>query len=80
MKIYEAVVLRFQEICKERGMKYNELARCAGITPSTIYSMMKSSRKDLSIITVTKLCDGLEISMAEFFTSKICLLYTSRCV
>lgn len=71
MKIYEAVVLRFQEICKERGMKYNELARCAGITPSTIYSMMKSSRKDLSIITVKKLCDGLEISMAEFFTSKI---------
>lgn len=67
MQIKEAIVLRFQEICKLQNMKYNELATRAGVTPSTVYSMMDGNRKDLSIITVKKLCDGLGISIVDFF-------------
>ena len=40
MRIKEAVVERFKEICRERGIKYNELATLSGVTPSTVYSMM----------------------------------------
>ena len=71
MKIKEAIVCRFQEVCQKRHIKYNELATKSGVTPSTVYSMMDSSRKDLSVITVKKLCDGLEISVPEFFSAEI---------
>lgn len=71
MKIKEAIILRFQSLCKENNIKYNELANRAGVTPSTVYSMMEESRKDLSVITVKKLCDGLDISITEFFNHDI---------
>lgn len=71
MLIKEAVVIRFKEICRERNIKYNESATRSGVTPSTVYSMMKDERKDLSIITIKKLCDGLDISIAQFFDNDI---------
>ncbi|WP_077533215.1 helix-turn-helix domain-containing protein [Massiliimalia massiliensis] len=67
MKIKEAIVVRIQELCKQQDMKYNQLATRAGVTPSTVYSMMDPSRKDLSVITLKKLLDGLEINMIDFF-------------
>ena len=69
--VKDAVVLRFKEICNERNIKFNELANLSGVTPSTVYSMMDSRRRDLSIITIKKLCDGLEITLSDFFTSSI---------
>lgn len=69
MRMKEAVVQRFQGLCRERGIKYNELATLSGVTPSTVYSMMDKRRKDVSVVTVKKLCDGLGISIPEFFNS-----------
>ena len=69
MTVKDAVVCRFQQICDERGIKTNELANISGITPSTVYSMMDSNRRDLSIITIKKLCDGLDITLGEFFST-----------
>ena len=69
MAVKEAVVKRFSELCVQRGIKYNELATISGITPSTVYSMMDESRKDVSIITIKKLCDGLGITLGEFFST-----------
>ncbi len=71
MNIKEAIVLRFQEICKERRITYNELSTLSGVTPSTVYSMMDNRRKDLSVITVKKLCDGLDITMGYFFNTEL---------
>lgn len=67
MLIKDAVVVRIQNICRERHIRYNELATRAGVTPSTVYSMMDASRRDLSIITLKKLCDGLDMTISEFF-------------
>ena len=69
MAIKDAVVQRFQEICDERGIKANELAVLSGITPSTVYSMLDESMHDISITTIKKLCDGLEITLGEFFST-----------
>ena len=69
MTIKDAVVLRFQQICDQRGIKTNELANISGVTPSTVYSMMDASRRDLSIITIKKLCDGLDMTLGEFFST-----------
>ncbi len=71
MTVKDAVVLRFKEICKERNIKYNELATLSGVTPSTAYSMMDESRRDISITTIKKLCDGLDMTLSEFFTDEI---------
>lgn len=71
MQIKEAVVRRFQDLCRQRGIKYNELATLSGVTPSTVYSMMDGSRKDVSVVTVKKLCDGLDLSIPKFFNDAI---------
>ncbi|MCI8500699.1 MAG: helix-turn-helix transcriptional regulator [Oscillospiraceae bacterium] len=71
MHIKDAVVLRFQELCRERKIKYNDLAVRSGVTSSTVYSMMSPDRRDLSIITVKRLCDGLEITIPEFFDCEL---------
>lgn len=71
MRMKEAVVKRFQQLCRERNIKYNELATISGVTPSTVYSMMDETRKDISVITVKKLCDGLDLSIPMFFDDPI---------
>lgn len=53
------------------NMKYNELATVSGVTPSTVYSLMDASRKDLSVITLKKLCDGLDMTITEFFDDEL---------
>lgn len=71
--VKDAVVQRFQALCAVRNIRYNELAVRSGVTPSTVYSMMDPKRKDLSILTIKKLCDGLEITITEFFDDEIFL-------
>lgn len=71
MNIKNAVVLRFQDICNERNIKYNQLATLSGVTPSTVYSMMDNKRNDISITTIKKLCDGLDITINDFFNNTI---------
>ena len=71
MYVKDAVVIRFQELCNERHMALNELATQSGVTPSSVYSMMKPERRELQISLIKKLCDGLDITLAEFFTAKV---------
>lgn len=69
MSVKDAVVNRFKELCSQRNIKINELANISGVTPSTAYSMLDSSRRDVSIVTIKKFCDGLDISLGEFFST-----------
>lgn len=70
MDVKDLVVKRFAELCAERDMRINELANISGVTPSTAYSMMDKSRRDISLRTIKKFCDGLEITLGEFFSTK----------
>ena len=69
MSVKDAVTMRFQQLCRERNIKINELAVLSGVTPSTAYSMMDSNRRDVSIVTIKKFCDGLNITLGEFFAT-----------
>ena len=71
MGVKEAVVARFMEILKERNMRANELANLSGITPSTVYSMFDGRRKEITINVIKKLCDGLDMTLGEFFGAPI---------
>ena len=68
MGVKDAVAARFQSICKERGITTNELASLAGVTPSSVYSMLDPSRRNISIVLIKKLCDGLDMPLNQFFT------------
>ncbi|MBE6946017.1 MAG: helix-turn-helix transcriptional regulator [Ruminococcaceae bacterium] len=69
MSVKDCVALRFQQICRERNMKINELANISGVTPSTVYSMLDPRRREVSITTIKKLCDGLNITLGVFFST-----------
>lgn len=71
MTVKQATVSRFQEIMRARSIRPNELANLSGVTPSTVYSMLDERRKELSINTIKKLCDGLEMTLGEFFRAEV---------
>lgn len=71
MYVKDAVAKHFQELCNERNIRINEMAGLSGVTPSTAYSMMDPSRRDISIVTIKKFCDGLGITLGEFFGAEI---------
>lgn len=71
MGVKEAVVARFREILKARHMRPNELANRSGVTPSTVYSMLDGRRKEVTVNLIKKLCDGLDITLGEFFSAPL---------
>ena len=71
MGIKEAVVLRIRELCEQNKIKFNTLANESGLTPSTVYSVLDEKRKDIGILVLKKICDGLNITIAEFFDTDL---------
>ena len=67
MNAKEAVARRIQKLCVQRGLAINALANLCGVPPSTIYSMLNAKSQNPGIISIQKICDGLEISVREFF-------------
>ena len=71
MNAKEAVAERIKELCQERKLAVNALANRCGVPPSTFYSILNTKSKNPGVITIQKLCDGLEISVREFFDSEL---------
>jgi len=67
----EAVAKRILELCEERNMAINALATVSGVSPSTIYSMLNEKSQNPGVVSLKKLCDGLEISIRDFFDSEL---------
>ena len=71
MNIGEAVKLRILELCKNNNMTVNKLATICGITQSTLSNIVGGRNNSTTISTIKKICDGLNISIKEFFSSEI---------
>ena len=69
MGIYDAVVNRILELCKERKITQNALSYISGVSQSTIKSILNGESQNPGIVTLKKLCDGLEISIIQFFNT-----------
>ena len=67
MNAKTAVARRIHVLCLERNMAVNALANQCGIAPSTIYSILNTKSKNPGVVSIQKICDGLEISVREFF-------------
>ena len=71
MNTKEAVAKRILELCEQRHMAVNALGTVSGVSPSTIYSMLNEKSQNPGVVSIKKLCDGLEISIREFFNSNL---------
>ena len=69
MNTKEAIANRIIQLCDQRNIAINELAGISGISPSTVYSILNEKSQNPGTITIKKLCDGLEITLGEFFST-----------
>ena len=67
MRVGEAVRLRIMELCRERGLSVNKLSALCGMTQSTLNNIVSGRNNSATVATVKKICDGLEITVPEFF-------------
>ncbi len=71
MNISQAVIKRIEELCKERNLTINALSNISGVTQSTVNDIVKGTTYNAGIATIKKLCDGLGISIRDFFDSDL---------
>ena len=71
MNTKNAVANRIIELCNQKNIAINALANISGISPSTLYSVLNEKSQNPGIVTIKKLCDGLGISLRDFFNSDL---------
>ena len=73
MTIMQAVAKRILSLCRERNMTVNMLGTISGVTQSTINDIVNENNQTTTISSIQKICDGLEITITEFFTDAVFL-------
>lgn len=71
MTIGEATRLRILDLCAEHDITVNRLATVCGITQSTLNNIVSGRNNSATVSTVKKICDGLDMSIVEFFQSSL---------
>lgn len=71
LKIKEAVAKRIITLCEERDITINALANISGIPRSTIYSILNEKSQNPGVVSIQKICDGIEITIRDFFDNDI---------
>jgi transcriptional regulator with XRE-family HTH domain len=71
MTVGEAVRLRIIQLCQERNMSINKLSSISGVTQSTVNNIVSGRNNSATVSTIKKLCDGLGITIDEFFHSEL---------
>lgn len=69
MDTREAVANRIRQLCKQRGITPNGLSNTSAVPQATLKSILNGESKNPGIVTIKKLCDGLEITLSEFFST-----------
>lgn len=67
MSISNAVAERILQLCRDKNITVNKLATLSAVTQSTVNDIVNMKSKNIGIVTLKKLCDGLQISITEFF-------------
>ena len=71
MTVGEAVRQRIVQLCQERDMSINQLSSISGVTQSTVNNIVSGRNNSATVSTIKKLCDGLGITIDEFFHSDL---------
>ena len=67
MTTQEAIANRITQLCADKGITINRLATISGVPRSTVKNIYYGKSNNTGIITLKKLCDGLDICLADFF-------------
>ena len=70
MDTRKAVANRLIALCGYRGWTIHKLATVSAVSPSTVKSILYGNSQNPGIVTIKMLCDGLEISLEEFFSGE----------
>ncbi len=70
MDTYTTVKNRILSLCEEHRITINKLATESGVAPSTIKNILYGKSQNPGIVTLKMLCDGLGITLMEFFNTK----------
>ena len=71
MTIGDAVRERIIELCCINDITINKLSNISGVTQSTVNNIVCGRNNSTTISTIKKLCDGLDISIQDFFDSPV---------
>lgn len=71
MNIGEAVKERIVGLCRERDISINKLCSMSGVTQSTVNNIVSGRNNSATISTIKKLCDGLGITIQDFFNTDV---------
>ena len=71
MDIGKAVRERILELCREKKLSVNKLSSLSGVTQSTVHNIVSGRNHSATVSTIQKLCDGMGISIEEFFHSEL---------
>lgn len=70
MTLTEAIQQRIRELCRERNITLNHLSMLCGMTQSTVHNIFACPNNSPTISTIKKICDGLDITLGEFFQTE----------
>ena len=71
MNVGEAVRQRILELCDKYDVSVNKLSNISGVTQSTVNNIVSGRNNSATVSTIKKLCDGLGITIEEFFSSEV---------
>ena len=69
LTIGDAIRSRILKLCEERNISINKLSTISGVTQSTVNNIISGRNNTTTVSTIKKLCDGLDITIKEFFDS-----------
>ena len=67
MKLNDAIIKRIEEICKEKESNICDISLSGGMSPSSIYDLLKGRTKCSKVVTVKRFCEGAGVTLSEFF-------------
>lgn len=71
MKLNEAIKEKIYKILRERNLTINKLASISCLTQSTVNSLVDGKSKNPQLLTIVRICDGLEIELKDFFDDEL---------
>lgn len=69
MNTVQAIKTRILRLCDERGLTINALATLSALPPSSVKNILYGKSQNPKILTLKMICDGLEITLGEFFNT-----------
>ena len=69
MNTREAIANRILQLCKAHGITPNGLSNLSAVPQATVKSILNGESRNPGAVTIKKLCDGLGITLGEFFST-----------